>query len=472
MKALAVSPGTWEGLKRSTGNEGHGGLTFSLHIVAEIGRPHGLELRTSGGVKDVDALFFAVHDFSAMLDLHDTFRKLKLPLRRAERSERYPLVWAGGQGTFNPLPLADVADLVVLGDADESLPVLLGLWERHGNTLGFLSAAATVPGVFVPSLHNENEVRLVRGWSKDISIALGRGVASRQSRLEISRGCKSKCLFCGLGWMGPARHNSAAAILQSISGLSSVHLQACDAEQHPDIARIRERMAASGQKDTGCTSRIDSAHQQKHAFLYDKQFNFGIEGATEAGRKRIGKGALTNDAIVDAMLGFYDRHQRLEQPGKLVAWHMISDLPGESVADVAELAETLRSIDDGLASKVKGHGYLEVRWQPLFPQPGTPLQWCAAGGDPWTWSDALDRQTKRMRFLRLTHRSGRTGMRNALVTALVRSGRNGPVMIDDAAPSFSGFGELPLGAPMPWDFVDGYYSRELLEKAARKALLR
>jgi radical SAM superfamily enzyme YgiQ (UPF0313 family) len=52
----------------------------------------------------------------------------KIPLLASERSDEDPIVFAGGPGAFNPEPIADFLDLVVLGDGEEILPKLLAMY--------------------------------------------------------------------------------------------------------------------------------------------------------------------------------------------------------------------------------------------------------------------------------------------------------------------------------------------------------
>ena len=48
-----------------------------------------------------------------------------IPLLASERTDFDPIIFAGGPGAFNPEPIADFLDLVVLGDGEEILPRLL-----------------------------------------------------------------------------------------------------------------------------------------------------------------------------------------------------------------------------------------------------------------------------------------------------------------------------------------------------------
>src|SRR4029079_19767806 len=54
-----------------------------------------------------------------------------IPVRSADRSAAHPLVGAGGHATYNPEPLADFLDFVVLGDGEEvvgEVNEVVGAW--------------------------------------------------------------------------------------------------------------------------------------------------------------------------------------------------------------------------------------------------------------------------------------------------------------------------------------------------------
>src|SRR5580704_13539685 len=58
-----------------------------------------------------------------------------IPLFSAERTMAHPLVIAGGHAAFNPEPVADFLDAVVLGDGEQAVLAITGLirdWKRAG----------------------------------------------------------------------------------------------------------------------------------------------------------------------------------------------------------------------------------------------------------------------------------------------------------------------------------------------------
>ena len=267
MRAFASSFHAWKSLERQEGVKVPHGLVFPLAVVGAIGEPHGLTLaaeeHTPEGPSGFDAIFISVLDSRCMVGAATHFAKWRVPFRRVDRGDKYPIVFAGGQGLHNPLPMAPVADVIVIGDGEDPLPLLLTAWEKHrDNRSAFLSEAATLPGVFIPSIHNPKCDTIVQSVSSDIGITLRNDIRVSHDgsrRVEIARGCKYKCAFCSLGWRTPVRENSAEQVIATIvKGGKRVHLQAGDAESHSGIDEIRTALKAHCGSDQGWTGRLDS----------------------------------------------------------------------------------------------------------------------------------------------------------------------------------------------------------------------
>lgn len=82
-----------------------------------------------------------------------------VPVRAADRSPQHPLVCAGGHCTYNPEPLADFLDFVVLGDGEEvvsEITEVIGEWKAsgRGSREEVLRRLAVIEGVYVPSMYD------------------------------------------------------------------------------------------------------------------------------------------------------------------------------------------------------------------------------------------------------------------------------------------------------------------------------
>jgi len=467
MRAFASSFGAWASMEDQEGTKTVHGLTFPLAVVAAIGRPSGLEMIAEETGDDpllFDAVFLGVLDSRCMVSAKRHFDAWKIPFRAAQRPiGQYPMVWAGGQGLRNPLPLAPVFVICVIGDAEDPLPVLLELWRRHGNTSAFLEEAARVTGVFVPSVHDRNTTTIEQSVSVDIAITLRNDIRVSHDgsrRIEIARGCKSKCSFCSLGWNVPHRENATEAIVSCVStGPKRVHLQAGDAEAHRGISEIRATLEERGGSDLGWTGRYDSLlGNGAQVIPGHKRYAFGVEGTSYRLRRAVGKHALTDDFLVDGTVRLFQSING-DSKGRL-AWHLIAGLPTSRLSDGRELANVIRRID---AASKNSPRNLSLHWQPFQPLPGTPMQWCSAGTGARTESVVL-RSVERLPWCRVRQVHGRSDNMALLCSVLARSDERGADLLEalaagavsvENAEKITGAtcGPIALDASLPWDFV-------------------
>ena len=103
---------------------------------------------------DFDVLAFNLSAELTYTNLLNCVDLAGIPVRAAERRPEHPLVAAGGHCTYNPEPLADFLDFVVIGDGEEvvsEITAVLADWKASGRTAGSRTAAlrelARVEGV-------------------------------------------------------------------------------------------------------------------------------------------------------------------------------------------------------------------------------------------------------------------------------------------------------------------------------------
>lgn len=482
MKAFASSLSAWKHLERQEGVQVPHGLVFPLAVIEAIGAPHGLELTAeehvdTGRPDGFDAVFISVLDARCMVETGEHFTRWGLPLRAADRTPDMPLVWAGGSGLHNPAPYGAIADLIVVGDAEAPLPILLDLWATHGNGTRFLSAAAAVPGVWVPSVHDPG-TPIIQQVADDIAITLRHNISVNHDgrrRIEIARGCRFSCDFCSLGWRTPYRENTTEAIVGEIRRSPKlVHLQAGDAESHSGIDDIRTQLAESGGYDSGWTGRLDSLLDNPDTTISgQKRYAFGVEGVSERLRRSVGKGYLTDERLASDTVTFLARVQ--EDHAGRAAWHVIAGLPGQRPMESLQLGDVVRSIAKRLPRSTTRRN-LSLHWQPFSPLPGTPMQWAAAGSGARQCASTLDR-LKTLDRLNVKHVVGRTDAMSKMCAVIGRSDaravrffeRSAPMTPDQAASATgSTYGPLDPDDPLPWDFVVTHHDRGFLVDRWRK----
>ena len=165
-----------------------------------------------------------------------------IPLFSSERTLAHPLVIAGGHAAFNPEPVADFLDVVVLGDGEQAVLAITDLirdWKRAGQPGGRdglllrLSTVAYVPRFYdvdyhpdgriskvipnrpgVPPTVSKHTVMDLDAWPypRQPIVPVAETVHERYS-VEIFRGCTRGCRFCQAGMITrPVRERSITTI--------------------------------------------------------------------------------------------------------------------------------------------------------------------------------------------------------------------------------------------------------------------
>ena len=338
-----------------------------------------------------------------------------IPLLASERTNDDPIVFAGGPGAFNPEPIADFLDLVVLGDGEEILPKLLTIYrtlakESNGRAdrKAFLESAAELEGVYVPSFyeasfsedgtfvgiqpHNTKAAMPVRrAIIKDLdqtaypdTLILPYGdVIHDRAMIELFRGCTAGCRFCQAGCIyRPVRERSlstlikqAEVLLQS-TGYDEISLISLSSMDYSQIESLIEHLL----QKYGCQGigialpslRVDS-FSVEIAEKVQQVRKSGLTLAPEAGSQRLRdiiNKRVTEQQIMEAVSGAFDGGW-----SGLKLYFMLG-LPGETDEDLVEiiaLAERIARVYR--QKKRRGRLRISVSVSTFVPKPHTPFQW-------------------------------------------------------------------------------------------------
>lgn len=322
-------------------------------------RRAGLELLTYESwqpVRQAPALLFSV---AYELELHGLFTCLELarvPLLREERGAGDPLVVCGGPLTFsNPLPLGPFADIVVIGEAEEVLPALVGHLLAAGFGQGgaaerqaLLAALARAPGLWVPALHGE---RLPATAKCDLALLPATSaILTPHTELrsmflvEPERGCSRGCTYCvmrrstngGMRLVPPER-----VLAQVPAGARRVGLVGAAVTDHPCLGQILREIVDERGLEVGISSlRADRLNDEIVGLLHRggyRTLTVASDGASERLREAIERRTREKHLLRAAELS------RLHGM-KTYKVYMMLGLPGETDEDIGELVRFTREL--------------------------------------------------------------------------------------------------------------------------------
>jgi radical SAM superfamily enzyme YgiQ (UPF0313 family) len=473
-------------------------------------------LESGRPLSSFDVVAFSISFETDYVHLLDMLAAAGVPLFRARRSGRDPLIVVGGPATFlNPEPIAEFVDLFLIGEGEEMVPEWLAALRRArargGGREALLEASAEVEGAYLPGTWGgfasddpRSAPRVRRRYVARLDDAPTRSqilapeaVFGDMFLVEASRGCEWGCRFCAAGFMyRPVRHRSVRALRDDVLADALEHrktigLVGAEMASHPGIATLCREIAERGGRASPSSLKADLISPELAAALgggATRSVTIAPEAGSERMRRVINKN-LTEGEILRAA-------ELLAGGGVagLKLYAMIG-LPTETDDDVLAIAELAAKIHDTIRARLAhGVGRLTLSINPFVPKPWTPLQWepmadgrtlkertrllrRAAERIPGAtvdvessrdayWQTLLSRGDRRVApLLVAVHESG-----GAFWPVVQRAVRAGGI---DGCPSPDVFVHRrhEPQETLPWDFIDHGVDKRYLLAEWRKALL-
>ena len=342
----------------------------------------------------------------------------RVPVRAADRSETDPLVIAGGHCTYNPEPLADFLDAVVLGDGEEVVGEITDVLARgraeNWDRATVLRRLADVESVYVPSLYvvsydgpkiasiepidetvprqvSKRTVADLADWPypKEQLVPLTEVVHDRLS-VEVFRGCTRGCRFCQAGMITrPVRERPADQVRTMVSeglersGYDEVSLTSLSTADFSNIEGVVTGLMDDND-DAGCgpmsvslpSLRVDAFGVGIAAQL-QRAKRSGLTFAPEAGTWRMRQ-------IINKLIREEDLYGAVEsaysQGWKRVKLYFLIGLPSETDEDTLGIIELAKNCV-AIGKKYNKRASVTVSVGGFVPKPFTPFQWFGQNTD-------------------------------------------------------------------------------------------
>lgn len=343
--------------------------------------------------------------FSNILTILDLGR---IPFHARERGPQHPWIIAGGPCVFNPEPLAEFFDFMVLGEAEQVLPEIIRAFEQWraggGARSEFLEAIRHIQGIYVPSFfqvsykpdglisevspqfpdYTQVGKRLVLDLDKDapipqVPLVPLLDIVHNRLSIEIARGCTRGCRFCQAGFIyRPVRERHPQTVLESAqaalagSGFEELSLLSLSTGDYCHIqallAALMERFAPEKVAVSFPSMRVGTLTPEIME-LVRRVRKTGFTLAPEAGSERLRR--VINKGILDADL-LSTAENAFKYGWRILKLYFMTGFPTETETDLDEMVELCLKVWK-LAKPSKAG--LNISISTLVPKPQTPFQW-------------------------------------------------------------------------------------------------
>lgn len=358
-------------------------------VFLEYPRNSGLEkyrsIESRRSLRNFNIILFSVHYEPDYVNIVDMIISSKIPLNWWDRDEKDPLILIGGPPvTANPEPLANIADALIIGEAENLIDKIIKAYISSMSRRDFLDIISSFKGVYVPK-HGKYSIRKNYVENLDeafypvaqiqpltVEPAYGKGII-----VETTRGCKWHCQFCMEGFISkPRRDRSFNKIKKiilrgiEINNVRKVIFYALSFFDHDQADKILEFTVNDLKIQASIPSLRPSTLNKYRLKLMVKAGQRTLTIAPESLCENIGvaiKKFSPQDRVTKLIA------DSLSVGISNIKMYFIVGFPGQGFEEVKKIVEYVKKVVREF--KLVNPRQIRITINPLIPKPQTPLQW-------------------------------------------------------------------------------------------------
>jgi radical SAM family uncharacterized protein/radical SAM-linked protein len=332
-----------------------------------------------------------------------------IPLKSIDRKEKDPFVIAGGPCAYNPEPMAEYFDAIVIGDGEEVSVEIAEIIRRRKrerlNRNEVLNILSQLEGVYIPSFYEVEKdsagtfkgiIPIKEGIPKSIRARILNNldlanypikplvplieITHDRFSLEIMRGCTRGCRFCNAGMIyRPTRMRNVDDLVKQTqevinnTGYDEIALVSLSTSDYSNLVQLISKIKIifentdiaisfpSLRSDTFNANIADLAQGLRRSGL-----TFAPEAGTQRLRDVINKNNNDKDLINALTIAF-------ERNWNRVKLYFMIGLPTETDKDIEGIIDLVGSVVR--LGRKYGRKEVHVTISPFSPKPQTPFQW-------------------------------------------------------------------------------------------------